>query len=392
MTLTTAPRNLLHTSVRAPARLLTIGLLALLVFPGFVSATDGNAPTVHRAEIVLAQADSPQPVAPGKGPGPSELYLANCAACHQADGKGLPGAFPPLAGSDLITNDPWQLVEATVKGLSGKMVVNGVEYNNTMPAMSYLSDEELSMIVTYVLNSWDNPGGSFSAEQIATYRRGAGLEAKELGGERHPGTPAVEQVYEGQPLAMSEAEQVITPGAPSLSNDEFDHARQLYFQRCAGCHGVLRKGATGKPLTPDLTQAKGTEYLKALISFGSPAGMPNWGTSGELSDEDIDILARYLQHAPPMPPEFGMEDMRGTWEVLVPIEDRPTTPQNKLNLDNIFAVTLRDSGEVALIDGDTKKIVKIMQTGYAVHISRMSHSGRYIFTIGRDARISLIDL
>jgi nitrite reductase (NO-forming)/hydroxylamine reductase len=191
---------------------------------------------------------------------------------------------------------------------------------------------------------------------------------------------------------MDESQQVITPGAPSLSKAEFDTAQQLYFERCAGCHGVLRKGATGLPLTPDITREKGTDYLKALINFGSPAGMPNWGSSGELTDEQIDILARYLQHEPPMPPEFGMEDVLGTWEVLIPVEDRPTKPQNDINLDNIFSVTLRDSGEVALIDGDTKEIVTIIPTGYAVHISRMSTSGRYIYTIGRDARINLIDL
>ena len=65
---------------------------------------------------------------------------------------------------------------------------------------------------------------------------------------------------------------------------------------------------------------------------------------------------------------------------------------NNYNIDNIFSITLRDTGEVALIDGDTKKIINIVKTGYAVHISRMSASGRYLFVIGRDAKINLIDL
>jgi len=65
---------------------------------------------------------------------------------------------------------------------------------------------------------------------------------------------------------------------------------------------------------------------------------------------------------------------------------------NNYNLDNIFSTTLRDTGEVALIDGDTKKIINIVKTGYAVHISRLSASGRYLFVIGRDAKINLIDL
>jgi nitrite reductase (NO-forming)/hydroxylamine reductase len=65
---------------------------------------------------------------------------------------------------------------------------------------------------------------------------------------------------------------------------------------------------------------------------------------------------------------------------------------NDLDLDNLFSVTLRDSGQVALIDGHSKEIVEIIETGYAVHISRVSASGRYLFTIGRDAKIILIDL
>ena len=65
---------------------------------------------------------------------------------------------------------------------------------------------------------------------------------------------------------------------------------------------------------------------------------------------------------------------------------------NNYNLDNMFSVTLRDAGQIALIDGDTKKIINVIDTGYAVHISRYSTSGRYLFVIGRDAKINLIDL
>ena len=65
---------------------------------------------------------------------------------------------------------------------------------------------------------------------------------------------------------------------------------------------------------------------------------------------------------------------------------------NNINIDNLFSVTLRDAGEVALIDGDTKQIVTIIKTGYAVHISRVSASGRYLYVIGRDGKINLIDL
>ena len=196
----------------------------------------------------------------------------------------------------------------------------------------------------------------------------------------------------GSPLGKEDMHQDVNPKAPQMSKAEFDRARQIYFERCAGCHGVLRKGATGKPLTPDITLARGTEYLKVFINYGSPAGMPNWGTGGELTAQEVDIMARYIQQAPPTPPEFGMAEMKATWKVIVPVDKRPKKKMNSYNIENIFSTTLRDTGEVALIDGDTKKIINIVKTGYAVHISRMSASGRYVFVIGRDAKVNMIDL
>jgi nitrite reductase (NO-forming) / hydroxylamine reductase len=210
----------------------------------------------------------------------------------------------------------------------------------------------------------------------------------------HPGTPETEMRYKGAPVPIKpgEAQTVVTPKAPPLTEAEFTRAKQIYFERCAGCHGVLRKGATGKPLTPDITLPKGTDYLKVFVNYGSPAGMPNFGTGGELSATDVELMAKFLQHEPPTPPEFGLAEMKATWKVSVPPEKRPKKKMNKVNLDNLFSVTLRDSGEVALIDGDTKQIVNIVKTGYAVHISRTSASGRYLYVIGRDAQINLIDL
>jgi nitrite reductase (NO-forming)/hydroxylamine reductase len=208
----------------------------------------------------------------------------------------------------------------------------------------------------------------------------------------HPGVTPGEMAYKGAPVPQGELKRVISPGAPDMTQAEYDVATKLYFERCAGCHGVLRKGATGKPLTPDITQERGTDYLKALINYGSPGGMPNWGTSGEFSDEQVDIMARFLQHEPPEPPEWGLKQMTDSWKLIVPVKDRPAKQQHKYNIDNIFAVTLRDSGEVALIDGDSKEIINILKTGYAVHISRSSDSGRYVYTIGRDAKVDMIDL
>jgi nitrite reductase (NO-forming)/hydroxylamine reductase len=341
---------------------------------------------VHDAEVAAASSD--ELMARGK-----VVFNGNCAACHQPNGTGLAGAFPPLAGSDFLKGDRRKVIGAALFGLSGPITVNGEEYNGVMPSLGHLPDEDLAAALTYVFGSWGNDLAAVSVDEVAAIRAELGAEDR-AAGERHVGTTEGELKYEGAPVAMSPegARRVMDAEGPVLTAAEFDTATRLYFERCAGCHGVLRKGATGKPLTPDITREKGTDYLKALINYGSPAGMPNWGTSGEMTPEQIDTMARFLQQEPPAPPEFGMDQMKATWEVLVPPEARPTEPQHDRDIDNFFSVTLRDSGQVAIIDGDTKEIFAIVDTGYAVHISRVSASGRYVFTIGRDALINMIDL
>lgn len=353
------------------------GLLATLLASAAtlaVSAADGLA--VHAAEMkgdVAAQ---------GKA-----VYGKVCAACHQADGAGIPNAFPPVRDSDYLKADVDRSVKAVIQGLAGPITVNGKSYNAAMPPMGYLSDQEIAAALTYVLQEW-NGGGSVTLAQVAAARGDAAPKSS------HPVGAKEELAYRGAPSAIDadQTKNLIESDGPAMSVTEFEHSKKIFFERCAGCHGVLRKGATGKPLTTDITREKGTAYLKSLITYGSPAGMPNWGTSGDLTEAEIDALARYLQHPPPEPPEFGLAQMRDTWKLLVPVEKRPKAAQHKRNTGNFFAVTLRDSGEVAIIDGDTKEIVNIVKTGYAVHISRPSASGRYVYTIGRDAKIDMIDL
>ena len=327
-------------------------------------ASTARDTAVHDAETAVATAT--ELMARGEG-----IYNANCAACHQPNGQGLAGAFPPLAGSDFLQGNRKEVISAALFGLSGPITVNGVDYNGIMPSLGHLPDEDLAAAITYVFGSWGNDLAAVSVEEVSAIRAEAGAQDR-AAGQRHVGTTEGELKYQGAPTAMSGegTRQVMDVEGPVLSEVEFAMATQLYFERCAGCHGVLRKGATGKPLTPDLTRGKGTDYLKALITYGSPAGMPNWGTSGDLTPGEIDIM----------------------WKVLVAPEDRPDTPQHDRNIDNFFSVTLRDAGEVAIIDGDTKEIVTRLETGYAVHISRVSASGRYIFTIGRDALINMVDL
>jgi nitrite reductase (NO-forming)/hydroxylamine reductase len=367
--------------------LLAVPLLGLSMGACSQERTPATSDTsIHDAEVAVATAD--ELMAKGQG-----VYNASCSACHQPDGQGLAGAFPPLADSDYLQGNRADVISAALFGLAGPITVNGVDYNGVMPSLGHLPDEDLAAVITYVFGSWGNNLAAVSVEEVAAVRAATGSEDR-AAGQRHVGATEGELKYQGAPSAISgeDTRQIMSAEGPALSEAEFATATQRYFERCAGCHGVLRKGATGKALTPDLTKEKGTDYLKALITYGSPAGMPNWGTSGDMTEAEIDIMARFLQQEPPSPPEFGMPEMQATWKVLVAPEDRPTEPQHNRNIDNFFSVTLRDAGEVAIIDGDTKEIVTRLATGYAVHISRVSASGRYIFTIGRDALINMVDL
>ena len=373
---------------RSWSLLIPVALASTLAWAQSPPKPAAGAPMVHAAEVASAKLPSPEQLKAGE-----EVFKTACMACHQLDGKGLPGAFPPLAGSDYLLKDRARAVATVVHGRTGAITVNGKQFDSIMPPMTQLSDQEIASALTYVSNSWGNKGWLVSATEVKAARAKA-PKVKAESPTEHPGTAVAQLKYQGAPstIPAASAEVVITPGAPNMTTAEFSEAKQIYFERCAGCHGVLRKGATGKPLTPDITQKKGTDYLKVFIAQGSPAGMPNWGTSGQLTPAQIDIMARYVQHQPPLPPEFGLKEMQESRKTFVPVAQRPTKKMNDFNVDNFFAVTLRDSGEIALVDGDTKQIVNIIKTGYAVHISRISHSGRYVYTIGRDAKIDLIDL
>jgi len=98
------------------------------------------------------------------------LFTGTCSVCHQANGEGLPGVFPPLAKSDLIAADAKRAVGILLHGLSGKITVNGKEYNSVMPPMTQLNDDEVANILTYVLNSWGNPGGRITVDDVAKVR------------------------------------------------------------------------------------------------------------------------------------------------------------------------------------------------------------------------------
>jgi nitrite reductase (NO-forming) len=106
-----------------------------------------------------------QQVAAGKA-----LYSGTCSTCHQGNGEGLPDVFPPLAKSDYLKQDRERLIGVVLNGLTGKVTVNGKDYNSVMPPMSQLSNDEVASILTFVMNEWGNPGGAITPSEVAKVR------------------------------------------------------------------------------------------------------------------------------------------------------------------------------------------------------------------------------
>jgi nitrite reductase (NO-forming) len=101
------------------------------------------------------------------------LFAGTCSTCHQANGEGLEGVFPPLAKSSILAADPKRLEEIVLHGLNGPITVNGKDYNSVMPPMTQLTDDEIANIGTFVLNSWGNPGGKIDKADVAAKRKAA---------------------------------------------------------------------------------------------------------------------------------------------------------------------------------------------------------------------------
>jgi mono/diheme cytochrome c family protein len=122
-------------------------------------------PWLQSPEAVPAQAAATAPQVDG-----SQLYSARCATCHQANGQGVTGVFPPLDGTDWVTGDKGRLIRILLHGMVGEMEVKGEVYNGNMPAWSMLSDAEIAAVTTHERQSWGNDASEITAEEVAAVR------------------------------------------------------------------------------------------------------------------------------------------------------------------------------------------------------------------------------
>jgi nitrite reductase (NO-forming) / hydroxylamine reductase len=99
------------------------------------------------------------------------IYIANCSSCHQTDGEGIAGAFPPLAGNPTVTGNPIAVIAIVKEGLEGRVVVNGQAYSGIMPRWKHLlSDEQIADVITYIRSSWKNNAAGVSISDVQSVK------------------------------------------------------------------------------------------------------------------------------------------------------------------------------------------------------------------------------
>lgn len=130
-----------------------------------VVAVNDTLKTVEQKDIVKEQAAGPEH--PGKA-----VFAKYCLVCHQADGSGVPGMHPPLTPGSWVGNDPKELIAIMMKGLSGKIEVNGETYNGFMPSQAQLTDEEIADVLSYIRSSFGNNFEAVDVKLVKKIRSG----------------------------------------------------------------------------------------------------------------------------------------------------------------------------------------------------------------------------
>ncbi len=149
-----------------------IGAATLLLYSCGGSENQGktalaatNNPDIEKSSVVeKAPANTNELYAKG-----AEVYKQVCQACHQANGEGLPNAFPPLAKSDYLLADKVRTIKQVLKGSSGEITVNNQKFNGAMPPQN-LTDEQVADVLNYVFHSWGNNGEVVTADEVKTQR------------------------------------------------------------------------------------------------------------------------------------------------------------------------------------------------------------------------------
>jgi plastocyanin/DNA-binding beta-propeller fold protein YncE len=234
--------------------------------------------------------------------------------------------------------------------------------------------------VTHTVHSRDGwfdsgniaPGESFvwQASQPGTFRYNCGIHASMEGVIIVlPGGAVAPLPFKGQPVD------------------------QVFRDSCGGCHGPHREGGTGPALIPERLTSDDEFYFDTIKNGRPGTVMPAWGTLG-LSDEEIWALVGYIRGEPPAEDvQWEMDQIAGSRQVLIPEDTLPDQPTHDGDLDNLMLVTEREARSIAVIDGDTFRLLGHIQASYRAHGYTFDPiSNRWAYNVGRDGWLFKIDL
>lgn len=165
----------------SPMPLFLLGLISALIFLCSVYVVHFRGdfdPLVydHRYDAAAAKAAAaaPKELTPEQVLASGKRLYQTCAACHQATGLGVPGAFPPLAGSEWVVGNQERLIRVLLHGLNGPIKVKGADYNGAMPAFGKVtgggynwSDEKISHVLSYIRHEWGNNADFISKDKVS---------------------------------------------------------------------------------------------------------------------------------------------------------------------------------------------------------------------------------
>lgn len=138
----------------------------LLLAVAIAGCAKGSNSASAQASASAAAANNPGSTSDG-----ATIYLANCSSCHQPNGQGLAGAFPPLAGNPAVTGNPIAVIAIVKNGLTGKLVVNGQTYSGIMPSWrNVLADDQLAAVISYIRSAWHNNASGVTLDQVRSVK------------------------------------------------------------------------------------------------------------------------------------------------------------------------------------------------------------------------------
>ncbi|MGO4326098.1 cytochrome c [Cupriavidus sp. 2TAF22] len=118
------------------------------------------------------------------------IFQGRCVACHQATGMGLPGVFPPLAGSEWVNGKDAKAAAIVLRGITGKLTVKGSAYNGAMPAFAdQLNDAEIAAVLTHVRGQWGNSAPPVTADTVKAARAETAAMTAPFDGDAGLGAP-----------------------------------------------------------------------------------------------------------------------------------------------------------------------------------------------------------